>query len=702
MVADAEQRQDEPKARIFISYSRKDMAFADRLEAALKARGFEPLIDRTEIYAFEDWWKRIQALICQADTVVFVLSPDAVTSAVALKEVAQAAALNKRFAPIVCRRIEDSAIPEALRRLNFIFFDDPNRFEASADRLAEALQTDIGWIRQHTEFGEAARDWSAAGRPKGLLLRSPALEEAERWIASRPRSAPEPTAETQRFVAESRSGANRRRNILTGSLSAGLLVALSLAGLAFMLKWQADRAEEHATRSYGTARSAMGELVTTITGALQETQGIRVESAKQILQIVDGTIKKVQEDSNGDPELDRIRAAMLFQAGKTYQKLRDRPSAVAAASQSLQLRARLTHFDQRTSTPAAFASSPAQWRWELSQSFELLGDLDREGKGYANARAKFDETLSVRVQLVQESPGADDPWTLGLSQIYTRLGDLDNTADPEQGKVAYPGAAEQNYERSFAISSKYFLHELDTNKAVWRRELSWSFNKLADIRVRRGHETLSDSAGSAREFAAALHAFQNSLCLRRGIAHKADNAEYTRDVAFSLERIAEVNADLHNRTDAEAAYMSALAIRRQLVQSKFDDMRYRRDLAAAADHIGDYYTTVDDLELALAFYKFAVNLLHQIKLRLGDDPNDPSAGKVVEKAAKKIETTLLRIGKVEGDISARDWWDARISKVEERFAPQAAALTETASACMKGVMDSVDHIVDRGPTAAVF
>jgi hypothetical protein len=28
---------------------RKDMAFADRIEAALKARGFEPLIDRTEI-----------------------------------------------------------------------------------------------------------------------------------------------------------------------------------------------------------------------------------------------------------------------------------------------------------------------------------------------------------------------------------------------------------------------------------------------------------------------------------------------------------------------------------------------------------------------------------------------------------------------------------------------------------------------------
>lgn len=53
----------ETKTRVFISYSRKDMAFVDRLEGALKVRGFEPLIDREEIYAFEDWWKRIEALI---------------------------------------------------------------------------------------------------------------------------------------------------------------------------------------------------------------------------------------------------------------------------------------------------------------------------------------------------------------------------------------------------------------------------------------------------------------------------------------------------------------------------------------------------------------------------------------------------------------------------------------------------------------
>ena len=40
MTADTAPAADvQPKAKIFISYSRKDMAFADRLEGALKARG---------------------------------------------------------------------------------------------------------------------------------------------------------------------------------------------------------------------------------------------------------------------------------------------------------------------------------------------------------------------------------------------------------------------------------------------------------------------------------------------------------------------------------------------------------------------------------------------------------------------------------------------------------------------------------------
>jgi hypothetical protein len=160
---------------------------------------------------------------------------------VALREVAFAASLNKRFAPIVCRRVDDKTVPGSLAKLNFIFFDDPARFEQSADRLAEALNTDISWIRQHTEFGEQARRWALSKGSGGLLLRSPVLEQAERWIASRPRGAPAPTEETQEFVRRSRQAATRRRNVLTSSLAAGLVLALGLAGLAY---WQRGVAVE--------------------------------------------------------------------------------------------------------------------------------------------------------------------------------------------------------------------------------------------------------------------------------------------------------------------------------------------------------------------------------------------------------------------------------------------------------------------------
>ncbi|MGO9330700.1 MAG: hypothetical protein ACLQJ0_21665 [Steroidobacteraceae bacterium] len=69
--------------------------------------------------------------------------------------------------------------------------------------MTEALQTDIGWIRKHTEYGESARRWAEAGSSgsSGLLLRSPVLEDAEVWIASRPPGAPPAGAATSSLAA---------------------------------------------------------------------------------------------------------------------------------------------------------------------------------------------------------------------------------------------------------------------------------------------------------------------------------------------------------------------------------------------------------------------------------------------------------------------------------------------------------------------
>ena len=197
------------KTRVFISYSRTDMEFANSIDAALRSQGIETLIDRNAIGDLENWRKRIGDLIAQSDAVVFILSPAAVASKECRKEVTFAASLNKRFAPIVFRPVESETVPEAIASINRIdFIAAP--FEATVERLVLALETDIAWVRKHTEFGELARRWDGAGRPGpgGLVLRPPLLEEAERWIERQPNRAPEPTEATRSFIAASRIAYN--------------------------------------------------------------------------------------------------------------------------------------------------------------------------------------------------------------------------------------------------------------------------------------------------------------------------------------------------------------------------------------------------------------------------------------------------------------------------------------------------------------
>jgi hypothetical protein len=238
MANDAAEPDAKPQVRLYVSHAREDTAFVDRLQTALAARGFELLTDRTEAAAGKDPWKRIEAIIAHADTFAFVVSPDSIATEACGKELAFAQSLNKRLAPIVRRRVDDSAVPQALAKLNFIFFDDERHFDASMDKLVAGLSTDIGWIRKHTELGEAARRWMTEGRPgpRGLLLRPPALEQAERWIAARPANTPPPTEELRAFIEQSRRAETNRRGKLAASLTIGLGLALVLAAGA-VWKW---------------------------------------------------------------------------------------------------------------------------------------------------------------------------------------------------------------------------------------------------------------------------------------------------------------------------------------------------------------------------------------------------------------------------------------------------------------------------------
>jgi TIR domain len=86
------------KLKVFISYSRRDAAdFADELVAGLELASLAPFIDRHDIKPGEPWEDQLSGLIAQSDTVVFVVTPEAVKSERCTWEVERTLELSKRL-----------------------------------------------------------------------------------------------------------------------------------------------------------------------------------------------------------------------------------------------------------------------------------------------------------------------------------------------------------------------------------------------------------------------------------------------------------------------------------------------------------------------------------------------------------------------------------------------------------------------------
>jgi WD40 repeat protein len=226
---------------IFISYSRKDKAFATRLHEALKARQRQAWVDLEDIPPTAEWREKIRAGIEGARAFVFVLSPDSMASPECLKEVDHAAASHKRLLPVVCRDVDTQVVPEALGKLNWIFLREQDDFNKGIDTLLTAVDTDLEWVDVHTSFLEKATEWDRKGRDQSLLLRGSELRAAEGWQVKSAEREPKPTELMASFIVSSRQGETRRQRYLLGGVSGALVVALVLAALAFYQYRVADK-----------------------------------------------------------------------------------------------------------------------------------------------------------------------------------------------------------------------------------------------------------------------------------------------------------------------------------------------------------------------------------------------------------------------------------------------------------------------------
>lgn len=241
-------------AKVFISYSRKDIESAKNLTAELQKEGLDFWIDWEGIPPTVDWWNEIEKGIEEADVFLFLISPDSAKSKICGQEIDCAVKNGKRLIPIVVRDIKGDETPKQLSHLNWIFFRENDDFEASKQKLMTAIQTDYEWAATHRRLQVKALEWERRNHDSSLLLRGRDLQDAEMQLATNTSKEPHPTDLQRDYVFKSRQAADRARRITTGISAAGIVALAALAIFGFVM---AGRATASAREAENQAQAAL-------------------------------------------------------------------------------------------------------------------------------------------------------------------------------------------------------------------------------------------------------------------------------------------------------------------------------------------------------------------------------------------------------------------------------------------------------------
>lgn len=368
------------KLKIFISYSRKDSAFAEELLAGLELTEFDAFLDKHDIAAGEDWERRLTRLIESADTVVFVISPDSVGSPRCAWEVDKTIATGKRLLPIVWRPVEEPQVPVPLKRLNYIYFDKPHTFAVGLKALSDALRTDLDWIREHTRIGELAARWDARQRNEALLIRGDDLLAARTWVAQQPQHAPEPTLAMREFLSASEDAERQRF-----AREQALMTAASDAEVKRLVAEQEVQAARLVAQRRRSQLLVAGSLASVLlmagsAFAFYQNNQNKLERERDRLRIA-----KLERDA---AELDRIKAErQAAQAAKEVDKVtteRDSFDTRTFSSPPVITRGPVASAPSSSPSPVAVSRpAPANARQQISETaYKVMIDYDTGGREY--------------------------------------------------------------------------------------------------------------------------------------------------------------------------------------------------------------------------------------------------------------------------------------------------------------------------------
>lgn len=248
------------KLKVFLSYSRADMAVADDLVTSLEAAGFTVFIDRRDLPYGEKWQQVLYEYIRDSDTVVFLVSGYAVSSQWVRWELQQVTDLKKRLVPVVISPIPPEILPPAIASVELLPKDGIFTIDSHLTSLVQTLNTNRAWVMEATKLQSRTFDWIGNAQTPALLLRGAALHSAEQWRQRKPESETLP-GDLLDFLLSSRLQSNRRQRYwVIGSVAVAIL-ASGLAATAYLKNMEAVRQKAEALHQKSEAEREQAEAV---------------------------------------------------------------------------------------------------------------------------------------------------------------------------------------------------------------------------------------------------------------------------------------------------------------------------------------------------------------------------------------------------------------------------------------------------------
>ncbi len=267
------------KTKIFISYSRKDKLFVRKLNDAIDAADIDAWVDWEGIPLSSDWMAEINAAIEGGDAFVFVISPDSLKSQICQNELELGIKNNKKIIPVLYREPEKrQKMHPKLASTNWVYMRSrKDDFKGTIPQLVNAIQTDLGWVQQHTRLLERSTEWERKNRNNSYLLQGEDLEGGEKWMTeSTEHKSREVVPLQAEYISASRKNAIQRQRNLTIGIGLVLVVSI-LLGVFALFQWRSAVDSKKAAEASAIAAAASEQTALAQKAIAEEKEALALE-----------------------------------------------------------------------------------------------------------------------------------------------------------------------------------------------------------------------------------------------------------------------------------------------------------------------------------------------------------------------------------------------------------------------------------------